>query len=605
MFRNWLGIRLAHGLRLPLGRFQKPLNPGSRKKRAATSRNRSAVKQALPRTIITNCGDDSIQRERWNIVKTVYMTRTASKITLMARNPFKIWPILRDAIILTVLTGLGGFIVGFASTDHSSRFYFYGLALSNTLFCIIGFAISGCLAVGNRWRHLAFVAVIAWIVSVFNVIFFNLPIVMWMASVVPMAFFALIGGGISFIFKGQSSISEPSSASLPPTLNKPATSEPAKSKAGVIVAVLVVLIIVIVIIANSGSDSTSATNSSPSGNQGQAGGTAPGYTPPPVNTPPLCKALDEKNGFKDFKLGMTPEEVCAILPPTDTNVQAGAGVTNFVYQGTSADQIGSFSVDLLSLSFFDGHLYRIDLIFSNFQNEILDAFKVNFGEPFNTSDWNRGDQPLLGKAWQGNKVSAVILSVPGQLWDSAVIYDIAANQKAADYAAKEPERAAEDFGTNGFKTLVMGMKIQDVSLDYTVVNDDQISGVKKVVFSKGDYWNYWQNIGYYPLDSVSAEFFHDQLYRIDFTFSQNQKGIFETFKQRFGPLQDNDTWTRDSVKLRAKSGGDSKLSATILAPEGSDGDNASWDSMVLMDVGLWNKAEQFKNDAPARAAKDF
>ena len=121
-------------------------------------------------------------------------------------NQFKIWPVVRDAIIVTVLTGLGGFILGFASTDHSSRFYFYGIALSNGLFCIIGFTISGCLAVGNRWRHLAFVGAIVWAVSIFNVIFFGFPIVMWMASVFAVAIFALIGGGISLLFKRKTSV---------------------------------------------------------------------------------------------------------------------------------------------------------------------------------------------------------------------------------------------------------------------------------------------------------------------------------------------------------------------------------------------------------------
>jgi len=113
----------------------------------------------------------------------------------------KIWPVLRDVIIVTVLTGLGGFIVGFASTEHNSPLYIYSLALSNSLFCIIGLTISGCLAVGNRWRHLAIVAAIVWVVSIFNVIFFGLTFIQWAASVVAIAIFALIGGGISLLFK--------------------------------------------------------------------------------------------------------------------------------------------------------------------------------------------------------------------------------------------------------------------------------------------------------------------------------------------------------------------------------------------------------------------
>ena len=115
---------------------------------------------------------------------------------------FKIWPVLRDVIIVTVLSGLGGFIVGFASTSgHNSPLYIYSLAISNSLFITIGFTISGCLALENRWRHLAFVGAIVWVVSIFNVIFFGLTFIQWAASVVAIAIFALIGGGISLLFK--------------------------------------------------------------------------------------------------------------------------------------------------------------------------------------------------------------------------------------------------------------------------------------------------------------------------------------------------------------------------------------------------------------------
>ena len=126
---------------------------------------------------------------------------------------FKIWPVLRDVIIVTVLSGLGGFIVGFASTSgHDSPLYIYSLALSNSLFCIIGFTISGCLAVGNRWRHLAIVAAIVWAVSIFNVIFFEFTIIKWAVSAIGVAIFALIGGGISLLFKRKSLVEISSNA---------------------------------------------------------------------------------------------------------------------------------------------------------------------------------------------------------------------------------------------------------------------------------------------------------------------------------------------------------------------------------------------------------
>src|SRR5665213_1292859 len=96
--------------------------------------------------------------------------------TAFMNNQFKIWPVLRDVIIVTILSALGGFIVGFTSTNHSSQLYFYGLALSNGVFCIIGFAISGCLAAGNRWQHLAYVAGLVWAISIFTVVLFDISL---------------------------------------------------------------------------------------------------------------------------------------------------------------------------------------------------------------------------------------------------------------------------------------------------------------------------------------------------------------------------------------------------------------------------------------------
>ena len=75
----------------------------------------------------------------------------------------------------------------------------------------------------------------------------------------------------------------------------------------------------------------------------------------------------------------------------------------------------------------------------------------------------------------------------------------------------------------------MGMPLQDVTLDFTIAEDNQAAGVKKLVFKKEGYWNYFQSIGFYPLTFVSAEFFHDKLYRINLAFAQNQKEIFDIF----------------------------------------------------------------------------
>lgn len=388
----------------------------------------------------------------------------------------------------------------------------------------------------------------------------------------------------------------------PPDASPPTMSESAnkneKSNAGIIWAVVVIVgLIVLVAIFGSGSGSGSSTSSS-SGNGSSGGGG--GYTPAPAYIPPVSKALDEKNGFKDFKFGMTPDEARAVLAPTQVNQNPGAKEEVFLYSGTAANRIGEFATDALGLRFFEGRLFRIDIRFSSFPNEIFEALKINYGEAVDNGTWTRGKEALTAKCWQGEKVSAAILAASGQSWDTVVILDQAANQKAQEYAGKEPERAARDFSSTGFKSLTMGMRLQDLTDAYVVSEDSPVTGVKKVVFKTGD----WLAVGFYRLRYVSAEFFKDRLFRIDLSFEDNRKEIFQSFQNRFSPLQSNTTWTRGSEKLTAKSGGNEKLYGTILAPGGSYG-GEEWDAIVMLELAVQREAEQFKQDAPKRAAKDL
>ena len=298
---------------------------------------------------------------------------------------------------------------------------------------------------------------------------------------------------------------------------------------------------------------------------------------------------------------MTPQEVREVLPPSTVTELSNANAIVFHYRETPANRIGEFSTDDLSLRFFDGQLHRIDIKFSSSPTEIFEACKVNYGEPSDEAGWNRGGVKLNGKSWRGEKVYAVALSLLYQAWDTLVIFDMQANQKAQEFAAKEPERAAMDFGSSGFKSLVMGTKLQDLTVEFELVSENRISAVKKVAFRKSD----WQTVGLYPLRSISAEFFNDRLYRINLEFGENSKEMFAAFVHRFGPLVENDTWTNGTTRLKAKAATKDKTFATILAPQVNlEGEN-EWNLIVLYDVALWREAEQFKKDAPKRAAKDF
>jgi len=92
-------------------------------------------------------------------------------------------------------------VAGFARGQSGDAQFGLAIAVSNLIFEIVGFTISGCLAPPGRWHHLALVALGAWLVSIFNVVFFNVNIILWMASVVTMAVTMGIGGAISYLFK--------------------------------------------------------------------------------------------------------------------------------------------------------------------------------------------------------------------------------------------------------------------------------------------------------------------------------------------------------------------------------------------------------------------
>ncbi len=114
-----------------------------------------------------------------------------------------IGPIARDVAIVWFLTAVGGFLVGLAvgKADGSSAGFALGVAASNLLLGTVGFVIVGCLAKGNRWRHLSYVAVGVWLVSVTNIMLGLASFAQWLFGAFFVALIAGVGGGLSFAFK--------------------------------------------------------------------------------------------------------------------------------------------------------------------------------------------------------------------------------------------------------------------------------------------------------------------------------------------------------------------------------------------------------------------
>ena len=116
--------------------------------------------------------------------------------------PFRIGPIIRDVVIVWVLTAIGGFVIGLTGgAQRNPQQMMLAIVASNFLLGTIAFTISGCLAPAPRWRHLAFVALGSWITSLINVAVLNVTIAQWFFSIIFLSIIMGIGGGLSYIFK--------------------------------------------------------------------------------------------------------------------------------------------------------------------------------------------------------------------------------------------------------------------------------------------------------------------------------------------------------------------------------------------------------------------
>ena len=108
--------------------------------------------------------------------------------------------IFRDVAIVVALTAIGGFVIGLSGGLRSSN-GMTAIAVSNILLGTVGFIISGCLANGNRWRHLGFVALGVWLFGIVNIVFFGISIAQWIYSAFAIAMMTGVGGGLSYIFR--------------------------------------------------------------------------------------------------------------------------------------------------------------------------------------------------------------------------------------------------------------------------------------------------------------------------------------------------------------------------------------------------------------------
>lgn len=334
---------------------------------------------------------------------------------------------------------------------------------------------------------------------------------------------------------------------------------------------------------------------------GKHAGPDSGLVPTPGTLPPIARAVDEKNGFKEFKFGMSREAAIAIAQPTETRDVPISGATSFIYRQTPVNRIGDFVVDEVALSFFQNSLFRVDLTFSRNGPEILEAFRANFGEPFETKGWMRNGIELHAIEWRGQRDSAVMLAMPGQVWDAAVICDRGLNGRAQKYYEDAPLRAAEAFSKHGFHGLELGTALESAPWGYRIVRTDSMAHTVRAEFrSEG-----LSDIGPYRVDSVTGDYFEGQLFRIDLKFTQNANEVFRAFEYSFTPVFVDLSWKSAVQELTARTGERDGIRASILAGPAKLGESPKWDTIVLRDFLLWKAAQDYVANAPARAARDL
>ena len=106
----------------------------------------------------------------------------------------RVGPIIRDVIIVWILTAMGGFVAGLATggPQGDAQRFMLAVTVSNFLLGTVAFTIAGCLAPPPRWRHLGLVAAGAWLTGLLNVVFFHFTVPQWIGSAIFMASLKLL-----------------------------------------------------------------------------------------------------------------------------------------------------------------------------------------------------------------------------------------------------------------------------------------------------------------------------------------------------------------------------------------------------------------------------
>lgn len=118
-----------------------------------------------------------------------------------AATRFRLGAALVDGGILTAITALVGFFIGFALYAQPFETVMGALVLANIAILLVGLTVAAVLRSHARWRHLVAVVVVIWLFSAMNLAMGYATVQDWLVSLPYMLVLMGIAGGLSYIFR--------------------------------------------------------------------------------------------------------------------------------------------------------------------------------------------------------------------------------------------------------------------------------------------------------------------------------------------------------------------------------------------------------------------
>jgi hypothetical protein len=119
--------------------------------------------------------------------------------------------VARDVSIVFGLVLVSSFAAAYLIQAQGEEVTALVIGLSNIFWGTVGFAISGCLARIQRFKHLLIVAIGLWLVSFVNVAMGLTQVQVWVAGFLLILTMMGLGGGLSYLFVRTPQAEQPAS----------------------------------------------------------------------------------------------------------------------------------------------------------------------------------------------------------------------------------------------------------------------------------------------------------------------------------------------------------------------------------------------------------